>query len=94
MTPALPATAGFASARAASILVGNVLIHTEYHAAAESFGEPGREKNIFDRIGVDCSGDPLHGADAAHGLAGSHRPPRQGEDAGDNLRRGAQVQRR
>jgi hypothetical protein len=31
---------------------------------AESFGEPGRGKNIFDRIGVDHSGGPLHGAGA------------------------------
>ena len=69
------------------------VIHAEYHAVAESFGEPGREKNCsyricmcldYSNVSLRRRGDPR--------LAGSHRSPRQGADAGDNLRPGAQVQ--
>jgi hypothetical protein len=52
---------------------------------AKSLGELGREKNIFDRIDLDCSDGPLLGRGAAW-LAGSDRPPDQGENASDRLR--------
>ena len=58
MTPALAATASFCLAQAASIRSRFSVIDPKNCAAAKSFGEPGREKNIFDRVCVDCSGDP------------------------------------